>query len=343
MHIFEVDYVTTLPKSGNAPSLTISGDENKTFLVGFYEYGVGLISSGYCKTNQTIYSESRQWYTEWFIRVEDEEGEVVHQEFFDIRNKKVFIKMDAYALGDNIAWIPYVELFRKKHNCTVICSTFHNYLFIQDYPEILFVEPNTVINNIYIQYYIGASNDGNTIYSPFKVNEIPLQKVASSILGLDFEEINPRLFSTKKTLSIAKKYVTLSEFGSTENKSWGYKNGWQEVVDFLVKKGYNVVVISKEKTSLVNVIDLSGNIELKSRITDIQHAEFHLGVSSGLSWLAWSLGKHVFMISDVTPIWHEFQSNISRICANELESVDYNAEGQTKPREVIKKILEMGF
>jgi autotransporter strand-loop-strand O-heptosyltransferase len=239
--------------------------------------------------------------------------------------------------------MPYVEVFRKKHNCKVICSTFHNHLFVESYPDILFVKPNTVVENIYAQYYLGAHNDDNTIYCPIKVNEVPLQMVAAASLGLDIEEIRPDLSGPYKHIkpSVQKKYVTLSEFGSAENKSWMADGGWQQVVDFLNYMGFDVVVISKEKTSLLNVIDLSGNIDLKYRVVDIIHAEFHLGVSSGLSWLAWALGKHVVMISDVTPIWHEFQSDITRLCASDLECVNYSAEGQTKPIEVIRKIGEL--
>ena len=71
------------------------------------------------------------------------------------------------------------------------------------------------------------------------------------------------------------------------------------------------------------------------------HAEFHLGVSSGLSWLAWALGKHCVMISDVTPKWHEFQSDVSRVCANDLAMVDYDVEGVSTAEEVIGKLAEL--
>jgi autotransporter strand-loop-strand O-heptosyltransferase len=43
------------------------------------------------------------------------------------------------------------------------------------------------------------------------------------------------------------------------------------------------------------------------------HAEFFIGLSSGLSWINWSLGKHTVMISGFTAKDHEFQTNITRI------------------------------
>jgi autotransporter strand-loop-strand O-heptosyltransferase len=343
MNSFKVSYVTTLPKEGNAPRLTISGDVQKTYKVGFYERGVGLVSSGECKTNQTIICNSRQWYTNWEIIVVDENESLVFTDRFDVENQVVFIKIDAYALGDNIAWVPYVEWFRRERNCKVICSTFYNELFVDTYPEIMFVKPNTSIENVYAQYYVGASSDENKVYSSVNSKEVNLQMVASSILGLPFEELRPKLHhSFEKTSRIfAQKYVTLSEFGSGENKSWKAQDGWQQVVDYLNQLGFMVVVISKEPTNLKNVIDRTGDYPLSMRMYDIYHSEFHLGISSGLSWLAWAMGKHVLMISDVTPRWHEFQTDVTRLCSNDLNSVDYEIEGFTEMEEVVKKIGEL--
>jgi autotransporter strand-loop-strand O-heptosyltransferase len=342
MNSFKVNYVTTLPKEGNAPSVAISGDIQRTYRVEFHERGVGMISSGHCMTNQTIICSSKQWYTNWEIFVIDENEKVVFIDKFNPSNQVIFIKIDAYALGDNIAWMPYVEMFREKHNCKVICSTFYNDLFVETYPKIMFVKPNTVIDNVYAQYYVGASED-NLTYSPVNSKEVNLQMVASSILGLEFAELRPRLkhnFENSKRI-FGQKYVTLSEFGSGENKSWKANDGWQKIVDYLNMVGLTVVVISKEPTQLKNVINHTGNYSLFDRMYEMYHAEFHLGVSSGLSWLAWAMGKHVVMVSDVTPKSHEFQTDVSRLCANELTKVDYDAEGVTNPEEVVGKLAEL--
>jgi autotransporter strand-loop-strand O-heptosyltransferase len=337
---FKVSYVTTLPKEGNAPRVTITGNHEQTYRVVFYD-GEMPISYGYCQNNQTIIAKAKQWFTKWFIMVYGENDVVVFTDTFQPRDKVVFIKMDAYALGDTLAWIPYVEAFRKKHNCTVVCSTFHNNILVSAYPNILFVKPNTVIDNIYAQYYIGASNDENPHYSPIKVNEHPLQDVAARILGLSTIEIRPDLSEQISHIPsrIEGEYVTLSEFGSAENKHW--KGDWQKVVNYFIEKGIEVVVISKEKTSLTGVTDKSGDFPLEERMVDLKHAKMHLGVSSGLSWLAWSLGTHVFMISDVTPSWHEFNTNITRLNANKLYAVNYLAEAQTTIDEVLKKLEEL--
>lgn len=339
---FRVSYVTTLPAVGNAPQVIINGDTPQTYKVSMFDGYRNLVCEGFCKNNQTLIGKCNQWFTNWTIEIRDDTDKLVYKNILSLEDNVVQIKMDAFALGDNIAWIPFVDEFRKKHNCKVICSTFFNDLFVNVYPEILFVKPNTVIENLYAQYYIGASSDGNVIYSPVKTNEVPLQNVASAILGLEYKEIIPDLSGNYSNMPprVNKKYVTLSEYGSTPDKHWKAENGWQSVVDFLNNKGYLIFVISKEPTNLRNVVDLTGDIDLKIRAIDILHADFHLGISSGLSWLAWALGTHVVMISDVTPNWHEFQTNITRLNANDLSAINYSSEGQTTVSEVIEKLEE---
>ncbi len=334
-------YKTTLPKEADSPSVKIIDDENNELVVSFFvarDDKFVLVSKGICKNNQTIVSGSHQWFDRWLIQVHKND-ELIAQDLFDPREKVVFIKIDAYALGDNIAWIPYIEEFRKKHNCTIICSTFFNDLFKDLYPEVLFVDPNTNIDNVYAQYYIGAQNEQNIKYSNTISDENPLQATAYNNLGLDCMEIRPRIDSLLKHRRYAKKYVCISEFASHDSKQWKAIGGWQEVVNFITNKGYDVVVISKEPTSLENVINLTGDAPITNRAQTLLDAEFFIGVSSGLSWLSWAVGTHVIMISDVTPINHEFQSNITRICANpEINKVDYNAPKVTETSFVIEKI-----
>ena len=342
---FKVSYVTTLPKEANAPRVTITGNEDKTYLVKFWDLNNkwGELSSGLCRTNQTLVCGVKQSYTRWLVQIFDEER-LVYENFFDPIGKTIFIKMDSYALGDTIAWMPYVRAFKHKHKCNVICSTFHNHLFTEAYSDIMFVSPNTKIDNVYAQYYIGAAYDNNPKYCRLNASTCELQRIASDTLGLEHQELKPELndsFYLSPNRFVFDKYVTLSEFGSAENKHWKEQGGWQGLVDYLKSKGYEVVVISKEKTNLRGVVDLSGDFPLSERIVDIRHAKMHLGVSSGLSWLAWAVGTHVVMISDVTPKFHEFSSNVTRIGGDGLDRVNYESETQTSLEKVLEKLGEL--
>lgn len=343
MDTFEFNYKTTLPKIGNAPCVKIKGDGDNEYDVLFYVNTPNenkLLKITKCRTNQTIYAELAQWFVNWYIEIRLN-GKLITSDKFDPKNKVVFIKIDGHALGDNISWIPYVEEFRKFYNCKVICSTFFNDLFKDVYKEILFVKPNTNIENVYSQYYIGAGYDGNIIYSPIMVNKSSLQYVAISILNLPPIEIRPPLEKLLVKRNNHKKYVCISEYASDPKKMWKYDNGWQVVVDFLNSIGYQVVVISKEETNLQNVIDLTGDQSLFDRAQTLYNAEFFIGTSSGLSWLAWAVNTHVFMISDVTHKEHEFRTNITRITANpDLREINYEVENITKPEIVIENIKQ---
>ncbi len=156
-------------------------------------------------------------------------------------------------------------------------------------------------------------------------------------MGLPDAEVRPKFESLLKNTNskLDKKYVCISEFASNEVKFWKEVGGWQKVVNYLKGLNFEVVVISKEKTKLENVIDFSGEFSLQDRMIDLYHCEFFIGVSSGLSWLAWSLGKKVLMISDGTHKGHEFKENCIRLCANNIDKVDFsNYENITTFKEV---------
>ena len=334
-----VKYVCTLPKIGNTPSVTLICDECYEYLIKLIDNDTNIVVyDKVCCNGETIIG-GRQWYTNWKIEVWDMSGILIHTEYFNPAGEVVFIKSDSIALGDNIAWIPYFEEFRKQHNCTVICSTFFNHLFEDVYPDLIFVEPNTRIGNVYAQYYVGACDDGNTKYSPSNYNNISLQRVASGILGLNDNEIKPNVIIRNSHIANCNtQYICISEFASASNKMWQYEGGWQRIVDYINEIGYEVRVISKEPTELKNVVNLTGNFSLDERITQLSGAKLFIGVSSGLAWLSWAVGTHVMMISDISPKWHEFQTDITRLSNNKTNYVDYSPTEPTSYEKVVKEL-----
>jgi autotransporter strand-loop-strand O-heptosyltransferase len=165
--------------------------------------------------------------------------------------------------------------------------------------------------------------------SPRNPNKIPLAAIGSDILGLEFTEIRPNFPNPKpQERPIEKKYVCISEFASdsTGLKVWQNQIGWQKLIDFLKSEGFEVVSISAEKTNLKNVIKRNGKIDLQDRIWYLHHCEFFVGVSSGLSWLAWACGKKVVMISGATAAWNEFQADNIRILNPDVCHGCWNSE-----------------
>lgn len=252
---------------------------------------------------------NREYYTDYTIKIYNQD-KLIFKEYTNFEGKRVFISFESHSLGDSIAWIPYCLEFKNKHNCHVIVSCKWSELFVDVYPEIEFVPIGSVVNNIHGMFKLGWF--WNSDKEPELCNTIPLQKSATNILGLDYKEIKPRIKFEPKANPFNQKYVCIATHSTSGLKYWNHPNGWQQLVEILIAGGYQVVSISKEKSELKNVIELE-DTSIENTMNVIHHSEFFIGLSSGLSWLTWALGKHVVMISNFTQKDHEFTSNTTRI------------------------------
>jgi autotransporter strand-loop-strand O-heptosyltransferase len=289
------------------PYFEIRGNSDSLFNVQFYDennvchFNSNLRAGNWVKLN-------RQYFTNWRVKVW-QDGKVISNSNIDLNNKRVYIAFDSKSLGDTVAWIPYTLEFQKKHNCKVTVSTFWNHLFEDVYPEIEFIKPGQVCHNIYAMYKLGWFHNENM--EPEKPNTIPLQKAATNILGLEYTEIQPRISFEKRTRPVEQKYVTIASNSTSGLKFWT-KQGWQDVINFLSSQGYLVFNVSKEKNPFENAIQIK-DTSIENTMRVIYHSEFFIGLSSGLSWLSWGMGKKVVMISNFTKPDHEFISNCIRI------------------------------
>lgn len=229
------------------------------------------------------------------------DGVKVYDKLLNLEGKRVYISFDSSSLGDTIAWMPYVEEFRCLHNCDVIVSTFKNFLFEKEYPELEFVEPGTNVHNLYAMYKLGWFYNENK--EPVLPNTIPLQQTATNILGLEYKEIKPRIVNSR--VSLALKQVAIATNSTSGCKFWT-REAWQEVINYLHDQGYKVINTSLESNPFNNCQPLS-DTSMTNTITTIYNSRFFIGLSSGLSWLAWALDVPVIMISNFTDEDHEFK------------------------------------
>lgn len=257
-----------------------------------------------------------KYHVEWDIAVTDLSTEHTTHYALDLEGKRVYIAIDSKSLGDTLAWIPYVEEFRKKHKCHVICSTFMNELFSEGYPYVEFVSPGTTVNNIIAMYTIGLffTENGEVDYfkNPRNPTHIPLQQVASDILGLDYAEIRPIL--QKKTPQ-REKQVAIGIHSTAQAKYWNNPMGWQQVVDWVISRGYTVKILSYEQDGYMGNRNPTGIIQhpqgpMQSVMDELEKSELFIGVSSGLSWLSWAMGTPTVMISGFTEPYNEMQDCI---------------------------------
>lgn len=297
------------------------------------EYDVKFINR---KTNKVIHEStisnnmwtrtSIKYCVNWRIEVYNK-GELVFEHNWNPKGKRVYIHMDSSAMGDTLAWFPYIEEFRKTFDCEVICSTFHNEWFEKNYPEIEFVKPGTEVKNLYDMYNIGwFYDDKKDVLDkvPIDFRKHPLQQTASEILGLPYLEVKPKVKVSRKKTNIEGNYVVIAPHASSHAKYWMYPKGWQTVIDYLNYNGYKVVILTAEPLNdewhdsklggtLNGIIDKTGyHIDISDRMIDIRDAKLFIGVGSGLSWLSWALETPTILISGFSEPYTEF-SDCERI------------------------------
>lgn len=314
---FKVDFIN------GAKIEVVDGNSSDEFLVKFidnqtqYTHYETTLKNGYWA------SPTIKYFIEWRIEVYDVDNNKIYEHLYNASNQKVLIYFDSKALGDTISWFPFVEEFRKKHKCKVVVSTYHNYFFEKKYSNLKFIKPGSIEDNIYAQYNVGwfYNNDHTINYDKvpinFKLNT--LGKTCSSTLGLDYKEIKPQIYYSKKKPIIKDPYICIAPHASALAKYWNYPGGWQTLIDFFNSKGYKVMMITGEPLgdkwhdsklggTLKNVIDRTGKIPFNDIINDLVHAKAFIGVSSGLSWLSWSVNCHTTIISGFTQPTTEMES-----------------------------------
>ena len=293
----------------------INGNTKQKFGVEILEkdqiiYKTKLNVNNWCKTNT-------KYYKDYTVNLFFKDNLIVTKKI-ELEDKNVLIQLDSKSIGDTLAWFPYVEEFRKKHNCKIYCATFWNTWFENQYPHITFVNHGDKIEDLYAKYNIGWYQPLNPDLNPNDYKKQPLQKTASDILGLQYKEIVPKINIPDGARPIEDKYVCIAQYSTANTKHWHYpcrnsNKGWQILVDWLNTQGYKVMVISKQKTTLKNVLDHTGNFPIEHRINELKHCEFFIGIGSGLSWLAWAVRKKVVMISGFSNPICEFKTNMINV------------------------------
>jgi len=299
------------------PFFEITGQSDKIFDIRFYDENDFLIYNNKLPINHWI-KLNREYFTKWKTEVY-EDDKLIYSNVLNLKDQRVYISFGSKSLGDTLAWIPYCEEFRKKHDCKLIVSTFMNSLFKDQYPNIEFVEPGDVVNNVVAQYRLGwfYNEDGLVNYNshPLDFRKQSLQKTATDILGLEYKEIRPKL----KLPNVPKKKKVGIGFHSTaQAKYWNNPDGWQSVIDHLDALGYECMIYSKEGDGYMNNfypkgVTLFKGGNLQEVIDDLSTCEFFIGLGSGLSWLAWACELPVILISGFSEKFAETKLDTYRV------------------------------
>jgi len=265
-------------------------------------------------------NSSKRYFVQFRIEVL-REGKIVLSHEFCAKGRDVLVQFPVGTLGDTLGWFPYAVKFKDVHDCKLTCATGEKLipLFRDAYPDITFVTHEEVqAERYYATYNVGLFfGDKDAVLQPCDFRHVGLHRTAGYILGVDPTEAAPKIVLANETRPIEEPYVCIAVQSTTQCKYWNNPSGWRELVKFLKDAGYRVVCVDQKPTHGHELVwnhipngaeDYTGDLPLADRARLLKHAAFFVGLSSGLSWLAWAVGIPVVMISGFTHPTNEFET-----------------------------------
>jgi autotransporter strand-loop-strand O-heptosyltransferase len=276
-----------------------------------------------------LVSSAKRWYVRfcievWSIDREGAEPRSVLTHDYDTQDRDVLIQFPIGTLGDTLAWFPYAARFAESNpGCRITCALSGLIIpLLRDaYPNLRLLTheelvEQTLADAMYATYSLGLFfNDEACDWQPTDFRQVGLHRTAGYILGVDPTEEAPRVALADDSRPLAEPYVCIAVQSSTQCKFWNNPHGWREVVSFLKSNGYRVICIDQKPVHGTGLVwnhipygaeDETGDRPLTERARWLRHAAFFVGLSSGLSWLAWAAGTPVVMISGFTHPTNEF-------------------------------------
>lgn len=220
--------------------------------------------------------------------------------------KVILMHLDSFCLGDTICFSSLIDCFIDYHKPEyVYVSTFFPHLLKSNNPKYEFINANQ--DKFYeVDKLLDVGYDkkkmshtfGGMFYAAKDTMKLPQST----------KPVKPPVIPKER--KIIENKVTIGPETIKEISQWNYKGnqGWQEVVDALHNGFYSVYNVSYENTmNLQNVIGIHGHDDINVAIDHIVSSRFFVGLSSGLSWLAWAYDVPVVMISNFTRKENEFE------------------------------------
>jgi autotransporter strand-loop-strand O-heptosyltransferase len=272
-------------------------------------------------------SSSKKYYVRFGIEVWEigDTGEAIEvvSHTYDARDRDILIQFPVGTLGDTLAWFPYAVRFAEAHGARVTCAMAEVIIpLLRDaYPGIRFVThadvtEQGIAERAYATYSIGLFfDDKANVHQPTDFRLVGLHRTACYILGVDPTETPTVISIDDGGRQVDEPYVCIAVQSSTQCKYWNNPEGWRSVVAFLKAHGYRVICIDQKPVHGTGLVwnhvphgseDETGDRPLTERVRWLRHAAFFVGLSSGLSWLAWAAGTPVVLISGFTHPTNEF-------------------------------------
>lgn len=293
-----------------------------------------IVDTNILAEENVIYRTSKKYYIEYEIRVfriinNTQEQYPLKVLSFDIAKKNVLILIagdkSPAGLGDSIAWLTATYQFKLLHPDT-------NVFVYTAYPQLeevinlkysdlfTFVSHTEIKNNSYYATYMcGCFFDDTALdFCPVRYEKISLIESGCLTLGFTYDDTK-RLNVSIKSENKKSPYVCISSHASALYKEWHNIPSRDKLIcfirDFLKYDVYSIDLNREHEAgpllkSVISeyTIDNTGYMSLLERVKMISNADFFIGLSSGLSWLAWICDVPVVVISGFTSPVTEFKT-----------------------------------
>ena len=258
-----------------------------------------------------------KYFIHWHIEIYLD-GRKIFVHTLDLRDKPALIIFQSdIGMGDIISMLPYVEEFRRQNGCK-ISVVMPEYL--REFSKHIYGDWNFVddIDGDYYAKFL-MSMPMNTSWVPLWPNDIrnyPMGRVAGLALGSN-KIAKKKFFRPTKPPVTSDPYVCIAVQASSPKKGWLYPGGWDIVVDYLKSLGLRVfcidlyqICVHKDGDITVKMPEgaenFTGNLPIMDRANMLYHAEFFIGLGSGLVWLANAVDCPTILISGFSQDWAEF-------------------------------------
>jgi autotransporter strand-loop-strand O-heptosyltransferase len=270
----------------------------------------------------TVITSVRKYFVRFLLEVFDG-PRLVFSHAFNATNKRVALRLRPLALGDSVAWMPVIDAFREQHQCEIHMplATHLRPLYSDGYPHLHIAtddELDSQASTYYATYYVGLLKPfSERDHQPTDPRVSNMQDMIAYLLGVPCQERRPNLVIADKTRQIPERYVCIATQATAQCKYWNNPRGWPTLIEHLKTLGYRVLCIDRERkygnAQYMNTMpegaeDFTGNRPLQERVSLLHHADFFIGLGSGLSWLAWAVGTPVVMISGFSHPSTEFRT-----------------------------------
>lgn len=230
---------------------------------------------------------------------------------------RIIVNIRSNALGDTIAAMPYIDKYREVTGDHVLVSLNPgmHFMFKEAYPKLELIS----------REYTGEFDRDLSLHYRF---DVAVQAGYAEQLGFSKPAyIRPVIEIPDLPRPVKAKYVAIGVHSTAQLKYWNHPAGravqpeapnLNDLCSLIRKAGYTPVVIDKYlgfgNAPFFNGLPQKANRKIDLPLAEaanfVKHAEFYIGPSSGMAWVAHALGKRVAMIANFTEDWNEFDLSL---------------------------------